>query len=66
VFSADHAGSCKGEEYVAVLRYIDPCPGLPCCTRRPRPAECRPKFISVIAWGARPAMVYPHPFPAKR
>jgi hypothetical protein len=37
------------ERIIAVLRYVDPCPGLPCRARRPLPAECRPKFISVIA-----------------
>jgi hypothetical protein len=37
---------------IAVLRYVDPCPGLPCCAGRPCRAACRPKFISVIAWGA--------------
>jgi len=38
---------------IAVLRYIDPCLGLPCRARRPLPAKRRPKFISVAAWGAR-------------
>jgi len=28
---------------IAVLRYVDPCPGLPYRARRPLPAECRPK-----------------------
>jgi hypothetical protein len=26
---------------------------LPRRARRPRPAECRPKFISVVTWGVR-------------
>ena len=30
---------------IAVLRDVDPCPGLPHCARHPRPAECRPKFF---------------------
>ncbi|MBO9334342.1 MAG: GNAT family N-acetyltransferase [Roseiflexus sp.] len=38
---------------IAGLRYVDPCSDLPRRARRPLPAECRPKFISVIAWGAR-------------
>jgi hypothetical protein len=38
--------------FIAVLRYVDPCPGLPCHARRPFPAERRPKFISVAVWGA--------------
>jgi len=37
--------------FIAVLRYVAPCPGLPCRARRPRPAEGRPKFISVAAGG---------------
>jgi hypothetical protein len=37
---------------IAVLRYVDPCLGLPCRARRLLPAEGRPKFISVIASGA--------------
>ena len=37
---------------IAILRYIDSCPGLPCRARRLLPARCRPKCISVIAWGA--------------
>ena len=28
-------------DFIAVLRYVDPCLGLPCRTRCPRPAECR-------------------------
>jgi hypothetical protein len=36
-----------------VLRYVDPCPGLPCRVRCPFPAERRPKFISVTVSGAR-------------
>jgi|GEM_PF-2643193 hypothetical protein len=43
----------NAHQVIAVLRYVDPCPGLPCRARRPRPAECRPKFISVTAWGAQ-------------
>jgi hypothetical protein len=39
--------------WIAVLRYVDPCPGLACRARRPFPAERRPKFISVTVWGAR-------------
>jgi hypothetical protein len=39
--------------FIAVLRYVDPCPGLPCRARRPRSAKCRPKFISVAAWRVR-------------
>jgi hypothetical protein len=39
--------------FIAVLRYVDPCPGLPHRARRPLPAERRPKFISVTAWGAQ-------------
>jgi hypothetical protein len=38
---------------IAVLRNVDPCPGLPCRARRPPLAECRPKFISVTAWSVR-------------
>ena len=38
---------------IAVLRYVDPCLGPPCRVMRPFSAECRPKCISVIAWGAR-------------
>ncbi len=38
---------------IAVLGYVDPCPGLPCRARRPFPAERRPKFISVIVWGGQ-------------
>ena len=30
---------------IAVLRYIDPCPGLPCHARRPLLAECRPEIM---------------------
>ena len=44
--------ACAGYiRFIAALRYVDPCPGLSCGTRRPLPAECRPKFISVAAWG---------------
>jgi len=39
--------------FIAILRYVDPCPGLSCHARRPRPAECRPKCISVTARGAQ-------------
>jgi len=39
--------------FIAVLRYVDPCPGLPCRARRPFPAERRPKFISVTVLVAR-------------
>ncbi len=39
--------------FIAVLRYVDPCPGLPCRARRPCSAKCRPKFISVAAWRVR-------------
>ena len=39
--------------FIAVLRYIDPRPGLPCRARSPPLAECRPKFISVTAWSVR-------------
>jgi len=35
---------------IAVLRYVDPCPGLPCCARRPCRAECRPKFIAFLRY----------------
>jgi hypothetical protein len=38
---------------IAVLRYVDPCLGLPRRTRRPPPAERRPKFISVTVLIAR-------------
>jgi hypothetical protein len=38
---------------IAVLRYVDLCSDLPHGARRPLPAECRPKFISVTGWGAR-------------
>jgi hypothetical protein len=38
---------------IAVLRYVDPCPGLPCRARRPFLSERRPKFISVTVLVAR-------------
>ena len=38
---------------IAVLRYIDHYSSSACRMRRPLPAECRPKFISVAAWEAR-------------
>jgi hypothetical protein len=38
---------------IAFLRYIDHYSYPSCRTRRPLPAECRPKFISVALWGAR-------------
>jgi hypothetical protein len=50
-FRSPQGGAIPGV-FIAVLRCVAPCPGLPCRTRRPRPAEGRPKFISVIAWGA--------------
>jgi len=37
---------------LAVLRYVDLCPGLPCRARIPFPAERRPKFISVTVFGS--------------
>jgi hypothetical protein len=42
-----------GWDILAVFKYIDHCSYPPCRARRPRPAECRPKFISVTARGAR-------------
>ena len=38
---------------IAVLRYVDHRSYPSCRTRHPLPAKCRPKFISVAAWGAR-------------
>ena len=40
-------------QIIAVLRYIDRRPGLPCHARRPFSAKRRLKFISVTAWGAQ-------------
>jgi len=44
-------GGLEGVHYglgfavIAVLRYVDLCPGMPCRVRRPRPSECRPNEI---------------------
>lgn len=52
--SVDYSPSCSWRlSIIAVLRYVDPCRGLPCCARRPFPAERRPKFISVTVDDAR-------------
>ena len=52
--SVDYSPSCSWRlSIIAVLRYVDPCRGLPCRARRLPLAECRPKFISVAAWEAR-------------
>jgi hypothetical protein len=45
----------------AFLRFIDHCSCPPCRARRPRPAECRPKCISVIAWEAVDRNVFRSP-----
>jgi hypothetical protein len=46
------AGGCT-LQIIAFLRYIDHCSYSPCRARPSLPVKCRPKFISVIAWGAR-------------
>ena len=51
---------CCSQDYffIAFLRYIDHRSHPSCRTRRPLPAACRPKFISVTAWGVRSRGVF--------